>query len=170
MTVHADGDCVIRPAVSADAESICRIYAPYVLNTTISFEECVVEPDAMRSRIAEVATQTLPWLVLESAGSVRGYAYATPWRVRTAYRHSVETSVYLDQDGCGKGHGTLLYCALLNALRDRGKHLAIGGIALPNAPSIALHEKLGFVKVAHFSEVGYKLGKWCDVGYWQLML
>ncbi|HEX8606942.1 MAG TPA: GNAT family N-acetyltransferase [Pseudoduganella sp.] len=125
----------------------------------------------MRGRIAAVQDGGLPWLVLETAGGVvAGYAYATRWRVRHAYRFSVETTVYLAHDSTGKGYGTALYTALLQRLREAGCHLAIGGIALPNEASVALHERLGYRKVAHFGEVGRKFDRWIDVGYWELKL
>jgi len=160
----------VRPATPADAAPICAIYNHYVATTTISFEEDPVDGTEMARRIADVAAAGLPWLVLEVDGAVAGYAYATKWRVRPAYRHSVESSVYLDQACAGCGLGRLLYGALLDALRARDLHLVIGGIALPNAASTGLHEALGFRKVAHFSEVGKKFGRWVDVGYWELRL
>jgi phosphinothricin acetyltransferase len=118
----------------------------------------------------DVQQAGLPWLILEAEGRIRGYAYATRWRVRPAYRHSVESSVYLEQGAVGQGWGKQLYLALIELLREQELHLVIGGIALPNERSIALHEKLGFAKVAHFSEVGFKFGQWRDVGYWELRL
>jgi len=160
----------IRPATPADAAPICAIYNHYVTTTTISFEEDPVDGPGMARRIADVAAAGLPWLVLEVDGAVAGYAYATKWRVRPAYRYSVESSVYLDPACAGRGFGRLLYGALLDALRARDLHLVIGGIALPNAASTGLHEALGFRKVAHFSEVGKKFGRWVDVGYWELRL
>ncbi len=159
----------IRPAKTSDAEEICRIYNYYVLNTRISFEEEEVAPAEMSRRIADV-TQQLPWLVLEDEGVLAGYAYATKWRVRSAYRFSAETSVYLAQDARGHGHGVRLYEALLEDLDKLGVHAAIGGIAQPNAASVKLHEKLGFRKVAMFEQVGFKNGQWVDVGYWQKLL
>jgi L-amino acid N-acyltransferase YncA len=115
-----------------------------------------------------VEESSLPWFVAEMPGEeVIGYSYATPWRPRSAYRFSVETSVYLDVAHAGRGVGTLLYTGLLSALRDKRVHAMMGGISLPNQASVALHEKFGFRKVAHFPEVGFKFGKWVDVGYWQ---
>ncbi len=160
----------IRAANVEDAEIIAAIYKHYVLNTSISFEEAEVTGIEMAGRIADVHAAGLPWLVAEVDGVVAGYAYATKWRVRHAYRFSVETTVYLAPDSAGKGIGTTLYGALLDRLRAGGYHLAIGGIALPNPASVALHEKLGFEKVAQFSEVGFKFDRWTDVGYWQLAL
>ncbi|WP_075792576.1 arsinothricin resistance N-acetyltransferase ArsN1 family B [Massilia putida] len=160
----------IRPASPLDAARICGIYNHYVTTTTVSFEEEPVAEPEMARRIADVAAAGLPWLVLVVDGALAGYAYATKWRVRPAYRHSVESSVYLDRAFAGRGFGRMLYGALLDALRGRGLHLVIGGIALPNDASAALHEALGFRKVAHFSEVGKKFGRWLDVGYWELRL
>jgi phosphinothricin acetyltransferase len=160
----------IRPATLQDAARICAIYNHYVTTTTISFEEDAVGEQEMAQRIADVGAAGLPWLVLEVDGALAGYAYATTWRVRPAYRYSVESSVYLDPAFAGRGFGRLLYAALLDILRARALHLVIGGIALPNDASIGLHEAMGFRKVAHFSEVGKKFGRWLDVGYWELGL
>lgn len=160
----------IRPATPLDAARICAIYNHYVTTTTVSFEEEPVGGQEMAQRIADVGAAGLPWLVLEVDGTVAGYAYATKWRVRPAYRHSVESTVYLDQDYAGRGLGRILYGSLLDALRERGLRVVIGGIAQPNAASAGLHEALGFRKVAHFTEVGRKFGRWVDVGYWELNL
>ena len=160
----------IHTATAADAEPICAIYNHYVTQTTISFEEEPVTPAEMAQRIADVGAAGLPWLVLIDGDTLIGYAYATKWRVRQAYRFSVETSVYLDCRQAGQGAGRVLYEALLAELRRRELHLAIAGIAQPNEASVRLHERLGFKKVAHFSEVGRKFDNWIDVGYWQLQL
>jgi L-amino acid N-acyltransferase YncA len=160
----------MRDARVDDAEAIASIYNHYVLTTSISFEETAVAAIDMAGRVADVQAGGLPWLVAEIDGVVAGYAYATKWRARHAYRFSVETSVYLAHEAAGKGIGGALYRVLLERLRGGGYHLAIGGIALPNAASVALHEKMGFEKVAHFGEVGFKFGQWTDVGYWQLKL
>lgn len=160
----------LRPALPADASAIAAIYSHYILTTTISFEEDPVDAAEIMRRMEAVRSAGLPYLVAEDNGLITGYAYATPWRVRRAYRTSVETSVYLRADTHARGTGTALYRALLAQLTASGYHLAIGGIAQPNAASVALHEKLGFEKVAHFKEVGCKFGRWIDVGYWQLIL
>jgi phosphinothricin acetyltransferase len=160
----------IRPASPLDAARICAIYNHYVTTTTVSFEEEPVGEPEMAQRITDVAAAGLPWLVLEVDGELAGYAYATKWRARPAYRHSVESSVYLGRACAGRGYGRLLYGAILEILRERELHLVIGGIALPNEASVGLHEALGFRKVAHFSEVGQKFGRWIDVGYWELKL
>ncbi len=160
----------IRDAGAHDAASIAGIYNHFVLNTSISFEEAPVPDAEMAQRIDGVQAGGLPWLVAEQDGAVIGYAYATKWRVRHAYRFSVESSVYLAPASAGTGVGTALYRVLLDRLRDGGYHLVIGGIAQPNPASVAMHEKLGFKKVAQFSEVGFKFGRWTDVGYWELKL
>jgi phosphinothricin acetyltransferase len=160
----------LRSASAADAAPICAIYNNYVETTTITFEEDAVTEQDMAQRIADVGAAKLPWLVLEVSDKVVGYAYATKWRARPAYRYSVESTIYLDREFAGRGLGRMLYSELLDQLRERGLHLVIGGIALPNESSVALHEKLGFSKAAHFTEVGMKFGRWIDVGYWELHL
>jgi len=160
---------MIRPATIEDAQAICAIYNHYVLNTVVTFEEEAVTLSDMTARIAEV-TRSLPWYVWEEAGVVAGYAYASRWKSRCSYRYSVETTVYLKAGMPGRGVGSQLYGHLLGDLRGRGLHAAIGGVALPNPASEALHEKFGFRKVAHFAQVGWKFEKWIDVGYWELIL
>jgi phosphinothricin acetyltransferase len=160
----------LRPALLDDAAAIAAIYNHYILTTTISFEEQPVDAAEIARRMASVRAANLPYLVAEDDGIVTGYAYATPWRARPAYRSSVETSVYLQSGTHARGTGTRLYQLLLDELTARGLHLAIGGIAQPNAASVALHEKLGFEKVAQFSEVGRKFERWVDVAYWELRL
>jgi phosphinothricin acetyltransferase len=159
----------LREARPGDAPAIAAIYNHYVATTVISMETEAVAADAMAARIADVQRDGLPWLVLIENGQLRGYAYASKWRSRPGYRHAVEASVYIDAEQRGRGFGLLLYRALLAGLQGRF-HTVIGGIALPNAASIALHERLGFRQVACFHEVGHKFGAWVDVGYWQLVL
>lgn len=160
---------MIRPATPDDAAAIVAIYNHYIATTTISFEEHPVAPQDMAARIRDVSAH-LPWLVYERDGVLTGYAYATKWRVRSAYRFSAETSVYVAPGQGGKGIGSALYRELLDELRRREIHMAIGGIAQPNEASVALHESLGFEKVAHFKQVGRKFDRWIDVGYWELQL
>lgn len=161
---------MIRPAAASDAQAIVSIYNHYIVNSTITFEEQPISAAQMAERMADVASASLPWLVAEQSGQVVGYAYASKWKPRSAYRFSVESSVYLHADAVGQGWGTKLYEALFADLNERGVHVIIGGIALPNESSIALHERLGLRKVAHFEAVGFKFGKWIDVGYWQKVL
>jgi L-amino acid N-acyltransferase YncA len=160
----------IRAATAGDAEAMARIYNHYIRETIVTFEEEPVDGATMAARLQETAAVSLPWLVAEAGGGVLGYAYASKWKGRCAYRYSVESTVYLDPAQTGRGVGTQLYAALLDALRARSLHAVIGGIALPNAASVGLHERLGFEKVAQFREVGFKFGRWIDVGYWQLLI
>jgi L-amino acid N-acyltransferase YncA len=160
----------VRPALATDAEAIARIYNYYVNSTVITFEEEPVSAQTMAARLSEVQSASLPWLVAELDGALVGYAYANKWKVRSAYRYSVETTIYLEHGREGMGIGKRLYLELLSLLRARGIHIAIGGAALPNEASVALHEKLGFERVATFRQVGFKHDRWVDVAYWQLVL
>jgi phosphinothricin acetyltransferase len=160
----------IRPAEPENAAAIAAIYNHYVATTCITFETDAVSAIDMGERIAETRATNLPWLLAQANGQVLGYAYASKWKGRCAYRHSVESTVYLDAAKTGQGIGKPLYAALIDALRARAMHAVIGGIALPNDASIALHERMGFEKVAHFKQVGFKQERWIDVGYWQLLL
>ena len=158
---------MIREASAADAAAIARIYNHYIANTVVTFEEEPVSADEIARRMAEVRAGALPWLVAERDGRVAGYAYARPWHTRSAYRYSVESTVYLDAADVGRGLGTQLYTELFPLLQARRVHVVIGGISLPNEASAALHEKFGLRKAAHFTEVGFKFERWIDVGYWQ---
>jgi L-amino acid N-acyltransferase YncA len=160
----------VRQAEPLDAASIARIYNYYVLNTVVTFEEEAVSTEVMAHRMAEVGAIPLPWLVAELDGAVIGYAYASRWKVRSAYRHSVETTVYLEHGLEGRGIGTKLYSELLAILRGQRLHVAIGGAAQPNKASVALHEKLGFEHAGTFRQVGFKQNRWVDVAYWQVLL
>ena len=161
---------MIRTVTQNDATTIAEIYNHYVLTTSISFELEPVSPADISGRISEVLGASLPWLVIENEGQVRGYTYATKWRSRPAYRQTLETTVYVSKDQRGQGFGRAVYSRLLADLAVAGFHTAIGVIALPNEASVRLHESLGFKKAAHFLEVGYKFGKWIDSGFWQLLL
>lgn len=160
---------MIRPCTVGDAAAVCDVYNHYVRNTVVTFEETAVSAEEMAGRI-ETTVRRFPWLVHEERGAVIGYAYASPWKTRSAYRFAVESTIYLAPGCTGRGIGTGLYSALLAELRARSLHCAIGGIALPNPASVALHEKLGFEPVARFAEVGWKFGAWIDVGYWERIL
>ena len=158
---------IIRPAVPNDAEALCGIYNHHVRHTIVTFEEDPIDRDEMARRLDTVRDAGLPWQILETADGVTGYAYADRWKRRAAYRHSVETTIYLAPAAMGRGLGTRLYGDLLTRLQALPIHAVMGGIALPNPASIALHERCGFKKVAHFEQVGRKFGTWIDVGYWQ---
>lgn len=160
----------IRFANPDDAAAIAEIYAPYVRDTAISFETEVPEAGEMRERI-EQTLRKYPWLVYENeAGEILGYAYAGSFRSRCAYSWTVESSVYVRQGSHGHGIGKALYRELLDALKRQGAVNVIGAIGLPNETSVRLHESVGFVKVAHLKDIGFKLGRWWDVGYWELQL
>lgn len=160
---------MIREVQNSDAEAICSIYNHYIQNSVVTFEMEPISVPEMQERM-KLASKELPWLVFEEKGSILGYANASKWKGRCAYRFSVESTVYLSQDSVGKGIGTQLYKALIDRLANLSYHSIIGGIALPNSASVALHERLGFKKVAHFKEVGWKMGRWIDVGYWELIV
>lgn len=160
----------IRSASEADAAAITRIYNHYISNTCITFETEVVQASEMALRIGDTLAIPLPWLVAEVDQEIVGYAYASRWKGRCAYRFAVESTIYLDPVKTGKGIGMKLYSDLIEAIRAHSMCSVIGGISLPNEASIRLHESLGFRKVGHFERVGYKLDRWVDVGYWQLQL
>jgi phosphinothricin acetyltransferase len=160
---------MIRPAQPTDAAAIAAIYNHYILHTTITFEEAAVTEGEIVARMAAVQP-ALPWLAAERGAALVGYAYASPWKSRAAYRHAVETTVYVDRHHGRGGIGSELYAALIGELKGRSMHSLMGGIALPNDASVALHEKFGFRKVAHFEQVGRKFDRWIDVGYWELIL
>lgn len=161
----------IRAARPDDAASIAAIYAPHVLVGTSSFEVEAPDTRAMKTRMA-ASDGLYPWLVATTGEEegILGYAYASRFRDRPAYAHSVETSIYVADVAQGQGAGRLLYEALIDTLRAQGFTQAIGTIALPNDRSIVLHEQMGFRRAGVFREVGYKLGRWIDVGYWQCEL
>lgn len=160
---------MIRSATAADAQAICSIYNHFILQSTVTFEETAITPDDMAARIV-AGSGRLPFLLAELDGAVAGYAYAAPWKTRGAYRHTVESSVYVAPGFAGMGLGSRLYQALLQDLRERDVHAVLAGIALPNSASVGLHEAFGFAKVGQMREVGRKFGQWLDVGYWQLVL
>jgi phosphinothricin acetyltransferase len=159
----------IRMASEMDAATIAAIYAPFVRDASVSFE--MVPPST--SEVADRIAKTLaiaPYLVNETEGRIDGYAYAGLWRTRAAYQWTTEVSVYLDPRAHGRGLGTSLYRVLLELVRVQGYRMALGGVTLPNADSVALQEKLGFTAVAVYRAVGFKFGTWHDVGWWQLDL
>jgi phosphinothricin acetyltransferase len=155
----------IRAARPADAAAIAAIYAPFVESTAVSFEARVPTVTEMQGRI-EATQAKYPWLVLEEAGEIAGYAYATSHRAREAYRFSTETSVYVSPMFHRRGIGRRLYEALFGELVALRYANAFAGIALPNPASVALHEALGFESIGVFRKIGWKLGRWHDVGWW----
>ena len=159
---------MIRKVVLSDAQQITEIYNYYILNSIITLEETPVSVDTTKELIKSVITN-LPWIVYEENRQVVGFAYANKWKSRSGYKHTVESTVYLKEEATGKGIGSLIYTTLIDQLISMKFHAIIGGISLPNEVSVALHERLGFEKIAHFKEVGFKFNKWVDVGYWQLI-
>ena len=158
----------IRSVSSVDVQAIADIYNHYIENTVVSFEEAAVSVEEIETRVAKVQANGLPWLVAEDDQSnVLGFAYASPWKTRSAYRFTVELTVYLASDAISQGWGTKLYSAVLSDLKETSVKTVVAGITLPNAASVAIHEKFGLKKVAHFEKVGFKFGRWLDVGYWQ---
>ena len=156
-----------READVSDAGSIAAIYNHYVRTSAATFEEAELSQAEMATRVEAVRSADLPWYLATSAQTTLGYAYATPWKARSAYRYSAEVTVYVAPNHFGEGIGTALYQLLMPVLQRRRIHTALAGIALPNAASIALHERCGFRKAAHLTQVGFKMNRWIDVGYWQ---
>jgi len=159
----------IRLATTADAPGAQAIYAPVVRETAISFELEPPTVEEMRRRIVKTL-ERWPWLVCERHGEVLGYVYAGPHRTRPAYQWSVDVSVYVHASARRSGVGRALYRSLLSLLTLQGFCQAYAGITLPNPASVGLHESLGFTPVRVYRGVGYKLGAWHDVGWWQLTL
>ncbi|HEU4702049.1 MAG TPA: arsinothricin resistance N-acetyltransferase ArsN1 family B [Conexibacter sp.] len=161
---------MIRPAdASRDAAACAAIYAPYVRETVVSFEEVAPSAAETAARIAQLSA-THPYLVCERDGEVAGFAYGAPHRERAAYRWAAEVSVYVDRAWQRRGVGRALYEALLERLRAQRLQVACAGITLPNAASVGLHESLGFELVGVYRGIGWKAGAWHDVGWWQLRL
>ena len=160
---------VIRLASDGDAAAVAGIYAPFVDGNATSFEAEPPSAEEMRRRIAETM-EMYPWLVCDCDGVIAGYAYASWHRTRLAYRWSVETSVYVDANFRRRGVARGLYTSLFAILAAQGFVNAYAGITLPNAPSVALHEGLGFLPLAVYRGVGFKMGQWHDVGWWQYVV
>ena len=159
----------IRPATSADAARCAEIYAPYVTDSWVSFE--LHPPDAVEmARRIENYGASHGWLVAEVGGKIAGYAYGSPHRTRAAYATSADVAVYLDAAFSRAGIGRRLYEALFPLLKYRNVHAVFAGIALPNEASIGLHEAMGFTQIGIYREVGWKMGGWRDVGWWQQLL
>jgi len=154
---------------NGDAAEICIIYNHYVETGFISFETESVSESEMVSRIQNISS-TYPYLVYEEQGKVLAYAYANLWKVRAAYKHSLETTIYVSPDILLNGVGRTLYQGIFDALDRNTVHTLMAVIALPNEASVGFHEKMGYEKAGHFKEVGKKFGDWIDVGYWQKML
>jgi len=160
---------IVRQATPRDAEAIAAIYNPFVVATTVTYELEAVAPAEMAERIRAKQIGH-DWLALEDDGEVLGYGYYGYFRERAAYRHTVESSLYLAPQACGRGLGRLMYRSLFDRARDQGYREMVGVIALPNDASVALHESLGFTKVGILARSGYKFGTYLDTGFWQKSL
>jgi L-amino acid N-acyltransferase YncA len=161
---------LIRPATQADLPAINAIYNPYVLTSTCTFQE---EPDTLGDRETWFAAhgERHPVIVVEEKdGVVVGWASLSPFRSRAAYRFAVESSVYIESGRHGQGIGKALMADLIGRARTLGHHTIVAGVSDDQCASIGLHESLGFERVAHFKEVGFKFGRWLDVAFLQLML
>jgi L-amino acid N-acyltransferase YncA len=165
----ASANPIIRAATDDDAKACAAIYAPYVLDTAISFETEPPAPAEMARRIA-AATSTHAWIVLEDGGRIIGYAYGGPFKSRAAYRWSCEVSVYVDRSRHRTGSGRALYDALFERLTARGFRTAVAGMTLPNEASVGLHRAMGFEPVGTYRRVGWKHGAWHDVAWVQRTL
>ena len=158
---------LIRLANEEDAAGIAEVYRPYVEGSRISFEERAPDAADMARRIVGERPGYYPWLVADEDGRILGFASSSPFRTRPAYRWSVETGIYLAPDACGRGLGKSLLAELTGLLQRQGYVAAIGAIALPNDPSVRLHEALGFKAAGTYRGTGFKMGTWIDVGLWQ---
>jgi L-amino acid N-acyltransferase YncA len=158
---------LIRLAREEDAAELAAIYRPFVEDSRISFEEAAPDAAEMARRLRGDPAGYHPWFVAEEDGRLLGYAASSAFRARRAYRWTVETGIYLAPEATGRGLGRALLTQLLGILERQGFIAAIGAIALPNAASVALHEKLGFTYAGAYRGVGYKFGEWLDVGLWQ---
>jgi L-amino acid N-acyltransferase YncA len=156
---------MIRIACEADATEILRIYAPAVREQVTSLETVVPSLEEMQHRIRSTLIQ-FPWLVYEVEGELHGFAYASPYRSRQAYKWSVEVSIYVDAVARRLGRGRALYMRLFEILRQQGYCAAVAGIVMPNDASQQMHESLGFEPAGVIPAVGYKAGAWRDVGWW----
>ena len=157
---------LVRDARPADADPIAALYAPFVLETTVSFEAEAPDAAEIARRVA-AAQERHAWLAAELDGRFAGYAYATPWRARAAYAWTVETAVYVAADARGRGVGRSLGEALLGRLEGLGYRSAVAGVALPNDASRALHRRLGYRAAGVVERAGWKLGRWVAVEFWE---
>ena len=160
---------LIRSARPDDAIAIVEIYAPYVAETPISLETAVPTPEQIGQRMASLSPG-YPWIIYELGGEPKGYAYASPHSERAGYRWSANATVYVARGYHRQGIGRALYARLLGSLRRQGFHAVFGGITLPNAASVGLHESCGFSPAGIYRQAGFKLGAWWDVGWWDCLL
>lgn len=161
---------IVRDAIAErDAAGCLEIYAPFVRDTAVSFEEVVPSLADFEERV-RLTSRAYPWLVFEAGGAVAGYAYGSSHRSRAAYRWAVDVSVYVSPVHHGKGIGRRLYTELFERLKHQGFYVACAGITLPNDASVGLHSAMGFQPVGVYRRIGWKAGAWHDVSWWQLEL
>lgn len=160
---------IIRLAKPSDASAVLEIYAPYILNTSFTFETEIPSLQNFEHRI-DSYQENWPWLVCEVDGIIAGYSYATKHRERAAYQWCVESSVYVRDNYQQKGIASLLYTTLFKILKYQGCRNVYAGITLPNDKSVSFHTKFGFTRIADYKNIGYKLGKWNTVSWWELQL
>lgn len=160
---------MIRPATAGDAAACAAIYAPFVRDTWVSFETELPDAAEMTRRIS-ANSASHGWVVADVGGTIAGYAYGSAHRTRAAYASSCDVAIYVDPAYGRRGIGRALYAQLLPILAERGFHAAFAGIAQPNEGSVALHQAMGFEPVGIYREVGWKLGDWRDVSWWQRLL
>jgi L-amino acid N-acyltransferase YncA len=160
---------IIRDCENNDVDAIAHIYNHYIKHTTITFEEVEINPTEMAGRIKHIQSH-FPFLVCEDADAIVGYAYASKWKDRSAYRHTAEVTIYLHPNHLGKKFGQQLYAELFNQLLQKNFHVLLACIATPNPASVGLHEQFGFKQAAQFNEVGFKFNQWLNVGYWSKTL
>lgn len=160
---------MIRDVTLTDAKQIHNIYNVYVKKSRATFQERPLSLHEIETQIERVI-KDFPWIAYQEDGEIVGYTYADQWKKKSAYRFTVETSIYLHPNHTGRGIGSELKGAMIKELKDRNFHSVISAISLPNPASIAMCEKFGFQKVGQLKEIGYKFGEWIDVGYWQLLL
>ncbi len=160
---------MIRKVQIEDAKQLLEIYNYYVENSIVTFD---IEPLSLHGFIEKMVSinEVYPFLIYEENGEILGYAYGSRWRPKLAYKHTVESTVYVKHSVHGKQIGTQLYTELLRLFKEQKFHLVLGALTLPNEASIKLHEKFGFRQVTHFNEVGFKFNTWHDVGFWQIKL
>jgi len=159
----------IRKVKIEDAKDIQQIYNYYILNSITTFDEEEKTLSEIKDKITSITTK-YPWFVLVEDNELVAFSYASLWKDKSAYNQSVEGTIYIKNNHQREGIGTTLYKYLINYLSNNNYHSILGVISLPNKPSVALHEKLNFEKVAHFKEIGKKFNRQIDVGCWQLIL
>jgi phosphinothricin acetyltransferase len=159
----------IRKVTSSDAARIRDIYNYYIANTVMTFETDILSKDKILQRIRKY-TPLYPWYIAETDGNVIGYAYASEFIDRSAYRYTSEITIFIDHRYTRSGSGKALFMQLIDDMKKLGYTALMSIIAVPNVPSVRLHRSFGFKKVGHLKKVGYKLNRWIDVEYWELLL